>query len=70
MLLKNNDILEDLVKRDPRDWTPSERTFVMCNRTAYVEECIRVCDLEIYNRKLTKFLLGELDTPPVLSKGL
>ena len=45
-----------VTKKDPREWTKEERMFVFLNRTAYTEECMRLCDLEIADRKLLRFI--------------
>jgi hypothetical protein len=45
-----------VTKKDPRLWTKEERMFVMLNRSAYTLECMRICDEEIANRKLKKFV--------------
>ena len=45
-----------VTKKDPREWTKEERMFVMLNRTAYTLECMRLCDEEIANRKLKRFV--------------
>ena len=45
-----------VINKDPREWTKEERMFVFLNRTAYTLECMRICDEEIANRKLKKFI--------------
>jgi hypothetical protein len=45
-----------VINKDPRLWTKEERMFVFLNRTAYTLECMRICDEEIANRKLKKFI--------------
>jgi hypothetical protein len=45
-----------VIEKSPKDWTKEERMFVILNRTAYTLECMRICDQEIADRKLLKFV--------------
>jgi hypothetical protein len=54
-------MMQDVINKDPREWSKEERMFVFLNRTAYTLECMRICDQEIADRKLLKFLRSKND---------
>ena len=49
-------MMQDVINKSPLDWTKEERMFVFLNRGAYIEECMRICDQEIADRKLLRFV--------------
>jgi hypothetical protein len=49
-------MMQDVINKSPLEWTKEQRMFVFLNRYAYIEECMKIHDQEVKDRKLLKFL--------------